>query len=461
MVALFTDETVKKAMEQCQWYPRNQFVLTADLKPKVLKNAIANIAPELRKEDVVAVRDDTFLRSGKVGWILTANKIYFHKDYKLSSDPYHTHFIDFSRVTEIRKKGNNTSIIRLIYDDDTADTLDCFIDSTGEQIYEFFKCIINLSNAGHYNPLNLDIMVTQVGNSTSYLLMNFVFPRYAHYKMLSDLPKNQVTLLKKHLKNPFLEKIVAFDGNIDRNIAYGHLFTTQYYYFFANGKMADHVCLWDLEDVYPHHSEHEMTAIMKDGTVRALQTGKDYYGDFDAIFDELCRIHSHSDVRESYLNESAEEKARRTRVVRKMGQLRHREIPRPYESKSRQTLIELARKLEASGESEELPFIYEQLGFTSPPPEDSYFSAKAWLHMPLSRFALSQVYYYLHCMKRNVRFCEEKVLRYENPDYRAFIEMCNTTPLTEVREKLIKELKTVRSWLEDAKVLNFSTEDIP
>ena len=461
MVALFTDETVKKAMEQCQWYPRNQFVLTADLKPKVLKNAIANIAPELRKEDVVAVRDDTFLRSGKVGWILTANKIYFHKDYKLSSDPYHTHFIDFSTVKTIHYREKN-NYVSFIFKDDRRDHLDCSIDTNAQQIYEFLCCIIDLYNAGFCDDI---FSSRKTGNE---LLHNFsmekmrdIFPKYPRFVPASDLPEKKIALLRKFLNNPFVEKIVAFDGNIDRGIAYGHLFTTQYYYSLSGGKLADHVSLWTLVDIYPHHSKDEMTAILKDGTVKELKTDCNRQDELDAIFEEIYSRHHYSDVRGLHLHESAEEAARRTRIVKKMFQLRNRDIARPYEGKGRRDLIELARKLEAAGGSEELPFIYAQLGFTSCPPEDSYFSAKAWLHMPLSRFALSQVYYYLHCMKRNVRFCEEKVLRYENPDYRAFIEMCNTTPLTEVREKLIKELKTVRSWLEDAKVLNFSTEDIP
>ena len=96
MSAMFTEEIIRKAMEQCAWYPRNQFVLTADLKPKILSNALASIAPELRREDVIAVRDDTFLRSGKSGWIITADRIYFHKDYSLFNNS-RDHYLDFPR----------------------------------------------------------------------------------------------------------------------------------------------------------------------------------------------------------------------------------------------------------------------------------------------------------------------------------------------------------------------------
>lgn len=454
MAAIFTDEVIKKVTEQCHWYPRNQFVLTADLKSKVLQNALAHIAPELRKEDVVAVRDDSFLRNGKVGWILTSDRIYFHKDYQLSSDPYHTHFIDISAVKSIRYKEKD-SYVSLTFKDDRHDHLDCSIDSFAKQIYEFFACIIDLHNAGFYDDMfsNRNTALSLL-HEDAMKKMQDIFPKYPAYVSCAALPEKQLVLLKKRLQNPFLEKIIAFDGNIDQTTAYGHLFTTEYYYFFSNGKLADHISLWELADVYPNHSRDKMTAILKDGTVKEFLAGEYHQDELDAIFEEIYARRHPSEPRGQHLRESTEEGDRRTRMMRKMNQLRRRDIPRPYEGKVRRELIALARKLEAAGGSEELPFVYEQIGFTSYPPEDSYFSAKCYLSMPLSRFSLSQVYYYLHCMKHNVRFCDDKIRCYENQEYRAFIEMCNTMPLTEVREKLRRDLNLCASWLKDANILN-------
>lgn len=445
MAALFTKETITKAMEQCQWAKCDQFVLAADLKPKRLEKAIACNAPGLRKEEVVAFRDQTLLQSGKEGWILTANKIYFHEKYQLSSDPYNKKWLDFSIVKEIHHQ-KGSSWITLTYQDGTKDSLDCYIPNTGDRIYEFLSCIISLYNAGFCDTLSSRKDVKQMLHDRHLQRMAPIFAGYPSFVPASELPAKKTALLKKALENPFLEKIVAFHGNIEPTIAYGHLFTTQYYYFLSSGKVADRISLWTLEDIYPHHSDHEMTAIEKDGTVKPLNVGTQFQDDLEAIFEEIISRRLHNDVRGQHLKESEEEAARRTRVVRKMSLLRNRDISRPYENHL--NLKELGRTLEAAGDTEELPFIYDHIGFRSYPPEDSYYYAKSYLYMPLSRISLSYVYYYLYCLKHNVRWCDQKIRRYEDLDYRAFIQMCNETPLAEVHAKLTKELESYRYLVE-------------
>lgn len=445
MIEFFTPETVKMVMELCNWEKRNQFILASELKPKKLDTAIACIAPGLNREDVVAVRDDTVFQSGKVGWILTANKVYFHKDYSISSDPYGKKYFDFSQVKRVYYQEKSHSV-RLIYSDDTVDFLDCGIDTYCKQIAEFLLGIIRLYNSGYYDVRSERKLVNPVVHSGYQFIMMELFERYPKYIAAKDLPEKKMALLRKRLKNPFQEHIIAFRGNFDPDLVYGHLFTTQYYYFFANGYMRDCVSLWELDVVYPHHGEEQMTAVMKDGTVRALNVGTNFQDEFEAIFEEILALRNKDNVRGQHMKESAEEKARRTRVIRKMNLLRNRDISRPYENHG--NLKELGRKLETAGDTEELPFIYEHIGFYSSPPEDSYFYAKSYLYMPLSRISLSYVYYYLFCLKHNVRWCDHKIRRYEDLDYRAFINMCNQTPLTEVREKLCRELNIYRSLIE-------------
>lgn len=446
MAALFTEETVKKAMEQCNWERNHRFVPASSLKPRVLEKALSNIAPQIRKEDVVAFRDDSLLHNAKSGWILTADHIYFHNHYRLSSDPNHKHFIDFSQVKKISHLTDDNRV-SLHYQDDTTDTLDCSIGHYGNQIYEFLACIMQMYNAGYYDDTGFKKDIKELTHSLSFSFMKTVFGKYPSFTPVSDIPEKKLVLLKKHLQNPFLEQIVAFGGTIDKSTAYGHLFTSDHYYFLSAGHVADHISLWELVDIYPHHSDHEMTAIMKDETVRPLNVGRGIskHDELEAILQEIAVRQRRDDPRGQHLKESPEEEARRTRIYRKIFQIQDRSIERPYANMGIRDMLPQCRKLEASGETEELPFLYEKIAYHSSPPDDSYFSVKFWLHMPLSRFSLSFAYYYLYCLKHNLRFCDDKVRRYEDLDYRAFIKMCNTTPLEQVRKQLWGELSAYRS----------------
>jgi hypothetical protein len=210
--------------------------------------------------------------------------------------------------------------------------------------------------------------------------------------------------------------------------------------------------LWELEDIYPHHSDHEMTAILKDGTVRPLDvgTGISTADELEAALQEIIARRQQNTPRGQHLNESPQEEERRARISRKMFQIQNRSIERPYTPLSGRDLYIRCKKLEAAGETEDLPFFYEKIGYQSSPPDDSFFYAKAYLHMPLSRHSLSYVYYYLYCLKHNLRFCDHKIRCYQDLDYRAFIKMCNETPLEEVREQLRRKLDTYHSrWLSD------------
>lgn len=441
MALSFTTEYVKKAMDLCGWAKQNRFLTVDELKPRQLANALKHIAPDVRKEDVVALRDDTFTNNGKEGWLLTAHRIYFNKTYYRSSGR-DQNYVDFSRVKAIFQRGGS-NYITFTFFDDTTQVLDC--SPNGEKIYDFLSRIINLHNVGDTEN-DLVAQWKMHTHENRLAKMKKFFEKYPDYVPADALTPKATATLKKLLQNPFQEEIVAFHGD-PKKPQYGALFTTAYYYYVIEGRIKEKQSLVELMDVYPGHSNSEMTAILKDGTTRPLYVGTMIQHEFELIFEDIRLMLHGNDMRRQHLDETPELQENRTKVTQEMCRIWNRANPR-YAQTPRSDLLAMGRKMEASGDTADLALIYYWVGFRSYPPEDSYYYAKSFLLQPLTRFSLSYVYYYLYCLKHNTRWCDDKVRTYKDSDYQDFINTCNETPLQEVRAQLQKELDSYRHLFE-------------
>ena len=436
MATMFSEEVVKQAMALCDWRKKLHFVVSRELSTKQLTNALTFIAPGVRKEDVVALRDESFTQNGKTGMLLTSDKIYFNGDYRLSTNS-NQKYIDLSQVKRLLIRGNGGSWMHLEFSDGTHDMLDCGIYRS--QIFQFLSRVIGLYNAGMGAERNLSGSVSKLLNELKFDSMQQILAKYPDFVLGNTLPAKNADALKKLLKNPFMEEIVAFCGTFKPRDQWGVFFSTEYYYFVNDGKVIDSIRLWDLADIHPNPLKDHFTAILKDETVKSVQVGFADSHDLELIFEELRHLDKNTNIQEP-----PEMQARRARVIQEMHRIRDRACTLPYQHQIPSELIPVYKKLLAEGKTEDLPMICHYIAYRSYPPADSYYHAKSYLYQPLSRYALSHVFYYLFCLRHNVRYCEDKVRCYDNLEYRAFVRQCNETSLEEVREKLRKELDSYR-----------------
>lgn len=126
----------RSAIEKCvRSYKRvkaSYFVLTKELKPKQLSNAIKRIAPEVREEDVVALMDTTVFSSGKEGFLLTSTHMY--------TKCMESHKIDLNRLSKLNRKD---SYLTVGYPDGKSETV--YVSIFDQDLFNILKLIMEES----------------------------------------------------------------------------------------------------------------------------------------------------------------------------------------------------------------------------------------------------------------------------------------------------------------------------
>lgn len=443
MLKPITKEYIQKAMELLDWPKRDQFILAEKLSAKQLANALTYIAPGVKKEEVVALRDDTLLQNGKKGVLVTADKIYFHGHYRFSAEDA-PNYIDYLRLKGVHDDFLYLESFRLVYRDESYVGLYC--NDWTKQFFDFFCCMIQLNNANFGEE---EFFIDQLLAESRVRRMKQIFEPFSYFRSAEQLSAKNISVLKKHLYNPVTEQIVAFEGIAQQYELSGLLFTTERYYQLGDKGVRECYLLEDILDVYPNHSDTEMAAFLKSGEMVPLYVGAVVQDDYEQIFEGIRDLLNPStDALKRRTEATPESEAAKVRVIRLMSSVRTDSVNSPYKGYPNARLMEMYHQQEAAGGSAELPIVCDMIAFYSSPPADSYYYARAFLYYPLSRYSLSWLYYYLYCLKNKVRWREREVRNYNDPDYRAFIEHCNQTPLEDVRAELRSELERYRSVFE-------------
>ena len=128
----------RAAIEKCvRNYKREKasyFVLTKDLKPKQLANALKVIAPGVKEADVVALMDTTLFNSGKEGFLLTTTHMYI----KCMGNAT----IDLNRLSKLNRKD---SYLTVSYPDGKSETI--YVSIFDQDLFNILKLIMEESEA--------------------------------------------------------------------------------------------------------------------------------------------------------------------------------------------------------------------------------------------------------------------------------------------------------------------------
>ena len=128
----------RAAIEKCvRNYKREKasyFVLTKDLKPKQLTNALKVIAPGVKEADVVALMDTTLFNSGKEGFLLTETHMYIKCMGNGS--------IDLNRLSKLNRKD---SYLTVSYPDGKSESI--YVSIFDQDLFNILKLIMEESEA--------------------------------------------------------------------------------------------------------------------------------------------------------------------------------------------------------------------------------------------------------------------------------------------------------------------------
>lgn len=123
----------RTAIEKCvRDYKRvkaSYFVLTKDLKPKQITNALKLIAPGVRGEDMVALMDTTLFNSGKEGFLLTKTHMYIKCMGSAS--------IDLNRLSKLNRKD---SYLNVTYPDGKSESI--YVSIFDQDLFNILKLIM-------------------------------------------------------------------------------------------------------------------------------------------------------------------------------------------------------------------------------------------------------------------------------------------------------------------------------
>ena len=126
----------RAAIEKCvQNYKREKasyFVLTKDLKPKQIANALKIIAPGVKEADVVALMDTTLFNSGKEGFLLTQTHMYIKCMGSAT--------IDLNRLSKLNRKD---SYLTVAYPDGKSETI--YVSIFDQDLFNILKLIMEES----------------------------------------------------------------------------------------------------------------------------------------------------------------------------------------------------------------------------------------------------------------------------------------------------------------------------
>ena len=126
----------RAAIEKCvREYKREKasyFVLTKDLKPKQITNALKIIAPGIKEADVVALMDTTLFNSGKEGFLLTTTHMYI----KCMGNAT----IDLNRLSKLNRKD---SYLTVTYPDGKSESI--YVSIFDQDLFNILKLIMEES----------------------------------------------------------------------------------------------------------------------------------------------------------------------------------------------------------------------------------------------------------------------------------------------------------------------------
>mgnify|MGYP003293368810 CR=1 FL=1 len=125
---------IEKCVREYKRVKASFFVLTKDLKPKQLANALKIIAPGVKEADVVALMDTTLFNSGKEGFLLTGTHMYIKCMGKAS--------IDLNRLSKLNRKD---SYLTVSYPDGKSETI--YVSIFDQDLFNILKLIMAESEA--------------------------------------------------------------------------------------------------------------------------------------------------------------------------------------------------------------------------------------------------------------------------------------------------------------------------
>ena len=124
-------------------YSTFRFREVKDLKPKQIETALTRICPHVKQAEVVAFWDETMFGSGKKGFLLTCDTLYFSKEYYIDGNKS-KHNVTISDFDTVKKMVGRPNCVGIVHKNGETEWV--YVSINQDDLFEFFCKVIQFRN---------------------------------------------------------------------------------------------------------------------------------------------------------------------------------------------------------------------------------------------------------------------------------------------------------------------------